>query len=125
MVVRYDGDETEMPMDSWGRVQAFEGLMKGSRLEYPPFDKLAKSLAGGDSYAAYYEVGQHRAALCYSFRLVDMVRFLSILRQGLVLTEHYPNGQAKDIIWRPDEVRAALEHEFRRPVPVLVTSGLE
>jgi hypothetical protein len=45
MVIRwnaYEPDETEMPMDCWGRVQAFEGLMKCSRLEYPPFGELAK-----------------------------------------------------------------------------------
>jgi hypothetical protein len=123
MVVRWDGDATEVLMDSWGRVQAFEGLMKHSRLEYPPFDDLAKSLAESDSYSTR-RAGQDRAALCYSFRLVDTIRFLSVLRHGLGITEHYPNGETRDIIWRPDEVRRALEHEFRRPMPVLVTSGL-
>ena len=113
MVIRWNGDETEMPMDSPGRAKAFDVLMNYSRLEYPPCDGLAKS------------VGKYRAALCYSFRLVDKGRFLTALRRGLGNTDVYPTGGTVDTIWRPEEVRTALEHEFRRPMPVLVTSGLE
>jgi hypothetical protein len=95
MVIRYRGEETEVPMDSPGRAKAFDVLMNYGRLEYPPFDGLAKS------------VGKYRAALCYSFRLVEMVRFLTALRHGVGVTEQYPNGEARDIVWRPDEVRSA------------------
>ena len=70
-------------------------------------------------------VRKYRAALCYSFRLVDKGRFLTALRRGLGNTDVYPTGGTVDTIWRPEEVRTALEHEFRRPMPVLVTSGLE
>ena len=94
--------------------------MNYSRLDYPPFDKLAGSLAEGDSF----RVGRDRAALCYSFLLVDTIRFLSALRHGLGNTDKYPSGETVDTVWRPDEIRTALEQEFRRPMPVLVTSGL-
>ena len=112
MVIRWDEGETEMTMDSYGRAKAFETLMSYSRLERPSFDGLAKS------------VGKSKAALCYSFLLVDTIRFLSALRYGLGHTDEYPSGKTLDTIWRPEEVRTALEHEFRRPMPVLVTSGL-
>ena len=79
MVMHWDGNETEMPMDCWGRAQAFEGLMKCSRLEYPPFDELTKF------------VGPAQAALCYCFRLVDTIRFLFALRHGVTTTEEYPS----------------------------------
>lgn len=75
-----------------------------------PFDKMAN---------------RDRAALYYSFYLVDMIRSLSALRHGLGNTDKYPSGETVDTVWRPEEVRRPLEHEFRRPMPVLVTSGLE
>ena len=124
MVIRYRREETEMPMDSPGRAKAFQTLMNYSRLDYPPFDKLAGSLAEGDSFTAR-RVGRDRAALYYSFLLVDTIRFLSALRHGLGNTDKCSSGETVDTIWRPDEIRTALEHEFRRPMPVLVTSGLE
>ena len=123
MVIRYRGEETEMLMDIHGRAKAFQTLMNYSRLDYPPFDKLAGSLAEGDSFSAR-RVRRDRAALCYSFLLVDTIRFLSALRHGLGNTDKYPSGETLDTVWRPDEVRTALEQEFRRPMPVLVTSGL-
>jgi len=113
MVIRYNGEETEMPMDRPGRAKALEVLLNYSRLEYPPFDGLVKS------------IGKYRAALCYSFHLVDMIRFLTALRHGVANTDIYPSGETVDTVWRPDEVRKALEIEFRRPMRVLVNQSLK
>jgi hypothetical protein len=44
MVIRYNGEEPGMPTDSPGRAKAHEVLLNYSRLEYPPFDGLAKRL---------------------------------------------------------------------------------
>jgi hypothetical protein len=123
MVIRWNGDETEMSLDYWGRAQAFEALMKYSWLEYPPFDELVRSLAGSDSYSARQEAGQARAALRYSFRLVDTIRFLFALRQGVAISEEYPTGETRDIIWRPDEaqrwrMRSILYVASKRPAAV-------
>jgi hypothetical protein len=75
-----------------------------------PFDKMAD---------------RDRAALYYSFYLVDMIRSLSALGMAWITRTSTPSGQTVDTIWRPGEVRTALEHEFRQPLPLLVTSGLE
>jgi len=109
MVIRWNEEETEMPMDGHGRAKAFETLMSHSRVDRVLFDKFG---------------GRDRATLYYSFHLLDMVRFLSALRHGLGNTDKYPSGETVDTVWRPDEIRTALEQEFRRPMPVLVTSGL-